>query len=140
MAATRSVKQLNLQTLRDTFAVARLALAEPVPEWARMGSFSSLTRTEGELSIVCPEANVPVNVTCERGLKCLRVAGPVDFSMVGILASLLDPLAAAGVAVFVISTFDTDYLFVKARDFEHCMQALGAAGHHLTLDDKSAHR
>jgi hypothetical protein len=138
MAATRSVKRVKLQTLPDTFAVAKLAADELAPEWANMGSFSSVTRTGGELSIVCPEANVPLDVPSERGFKCLCVKGPLEFSMVGILASLLDPLAAAGVAVFVISTFDTDYLLVKVEEFERTAHALLAAGHRVTPGHDSA--
>jgi hypothetical protein len=139
MAATRSVTQMNLRTLRDIFAVAKLPADKPVPEWANTGPFSSVTRTGGELSIVCPEENVPADLTSERGFRCLRVAGALDFSTVGILVSLLDPLANAGVAVFVISTFDTDYFLVKADQFELCACALNEAGHRVTFEDEPAY-
>jgi uncharacterized protein len=126
---------LNLEVLPGTFAVTKLAPGSPTPDWATRGPFTSVTRTTEELSIVGPEENVPPEAKCERGWRCLRVAGPLDFSMVGILASLLDPLAAAGVAVFVISTFDTDYILVKAHEFEKCARALEAVGHQVHQDN-----
>lgn len=128
---------LTLVALRGTFAVSKLPAGIPTPAWATPGPLTSVTRTQGELSIVCAAEDVPADVCSERGWRCLRVAGQPDFSMVGILASLLAPLAEAGIAVFVISTFDTDYLLVKADDFERCAQALDAAGHQVTLVDNS---
>jgi hypothetical protein len=68
-------------------------------------------------------------VRCEGGWRALRVAGSLDFSLVGVLAGLLDPLARAGVSVFVLSTFDTDYLLVKGHDLEKALAALRRAGH-----------
>ncbi len=124
---------LTIQTLPGHFAVSKLAAGAPVPGWASDAPFSSVTRTSDELSIVCPEENVPSDVTSERGFRCLRIAGPLDFSMVGILASLLEPLADAGIAVFVVSTFDTDFLLVKARDLEPAAFALERAGHEISL-------
>jgi hypothetical protein len=123
---------LQLRTIDGRFAVTRLPAESPLPEWASGGPFSSVTRTAGELSIVCREENVPLNVTSERGFKCLCVADPLEFTLVGVLAAILEPLADAGVAVFVVSTFDTDYLMVKERDFEACIQALVRAGHRVS--------
>jgi hypothetical protein len=87
---------LRLIILPDTFAVCRLPADSTVPAWAT-GDFLSITRTADELSIVCLDAAVPEDVQCERGLRCLRVAGSLDFSLVGVLASLAVPLAEAGV-------------------------------------------
>ena len=123
---------LNLEVVPGAFAVTKLAAGVPTPEWATRGIFTSVTRTREELSIVCPEENVPEEVSSERGWKCVRAAGQLDFSIVGVLASLVQPLANAGIAVFVISTFDTDYLLVKAADFERSGQVLSAAGHRVT--------
>lgn len=123
--------RLALTLLADTFAVCRLSKSSPVPAWASSGQFFSITRTADELSVVCPQSVVPDGVRCERGWRCLRVAGPMDFSMIGVVASLVTPLAEAGISVFVVSTFDTDYLLVKEVDLERAMAALGLAGHTL---------
>src|SRR5271168_2666618 len=98
---------LTLLALQDSFAVSKMSPDIPIPTWAASGSLVSITRTRDELSIVCREEDVPFDVTaCERAWRCLRVAGRIDFGMVGILASLVDPLAKAGIPVFVLSTFD----------------------------------
>jgi hypothetical protein len=131
---------LALVRVRDTFAVSKLPAGSPIPDWALRGSLISVTRTEGELSIVCPESDVPVDVLSERGWRCLRVAGQLDLAQVGILASLVGPLAEAGVAVFVVSTFDTDILLVRSGDLERAEKALHKAGHRVMLDPGSQDR
>jgi aminoglycoside 6'-N-acetyltransferase I len=121
-------RQQALLVLAGTFAVCRLGGAAPVPAWTA-GDFLSVTRTAEELSVVCPEAAVPEGVQCERGWRCLRVAGAVPFSAVGTLAALAGPLAAAGVSLFAVSTFDTDYLLVKGDHLARAVGALRGAGH-----------
>ncbi len=90
------------------------------------GGFFSVTRTADELSIVCREELLPKDCAQEKGFRLFKVEGPLDFSLTGILATLLNPLAAAGVAVFTISTYDTDYLMVKAGKLEEAISALSA--------------
>ncbi len=123
---------LSLFLLKGDFAVCRLKQDAPQPDWGQQGQFYALVRTPDELSIVCAERFVPPGVPCERGWSCLGVAGPLDFSLVGILASLSASLAQAGVSLFAVSTFDTDYLLVKTRDLEKALAALSAAGHRIT--------
>jgi|SRR5579884_1653336 hypothetical protein len=120
---------LTLHTLDGTFAICRLESHTPVPPWAAASAFFSITRTADELSIVCPEESVPEGIPCERGWRCLRVAGTIPFSVVGVLASLTTPLADAGIIVFAISTFDTDYLFIKAEDLARAVVILREQGH-----------
>ncbi|HWE37600.1 MAG TPA: ACT domain-containing protein [Isosphaeraceae bacterium] len=119
---------LELLVLDGPYAIARLGPEEPTPIWATGGGFVSVTRTGDELSIICEEGAVPEGVRCERGWRALRVAGTLDFSAVGILARLAGPLAVAGVAICVVSTFDTDYLLVRASDLDRAVAALRAAG------------
>jgi hypothetical protein len=119
----------TLLLLEGSFAVCRLAADAPVPAWATTGAFSSITRTPDELSIVCAEEAVPEGVQCERGWRCLRVAGAIAFSVVGVLAALAGPLAEAGVSLFAVSTFDTDYLLVKEQDLSAAQAALRRSGH-----------
>jgi hypothetical protein len=121
--------QLHLTPLPGTYAVCRLAPDEPLPEWATRGDFITITRTGGELSVVCPEGAVPEGVRREAGWRCLGVVGTLDFSLVGVLASLVVPLAEAGVSVFAVSTFDTDYLLVRETDLGRATIALRDAGH-----------
>jgi hypothetical protein len=125
--------RLRLLAITGTFTVCKLPLTATIPEWATGGSLFSVTRTADELSVVCAEAVVPKDVTCERGWRCLRVAGAMPFTLVGVLAALTAPVAKAGVGVFALSTFDTDYLLVKEVDFERAVAALRAAGHVVEL-------
>ena len=122
-------RALTLDLLDGRFAVCRLAPSAQVPGWALGGAFSSATRTEAELSLVCPEAGVPPDVLSERGWRCLRVRGPLGFGMTGVLAGLASPLASSGVSIFVVSTYDTDYLLVQERDLDRARDALSRAGH-----------
>jgi hypothetical protein len=122
--------RLDLVLLAAPYAVCRLPAGAAAPAWA-VGEFASVTRTAEELSVVCREEAVPQGVRCERGWRCLRVAGTLDFALVGVLVSLVVPLAEAGVAVFAVSTFDTDYLLVKEDDLAKAAEALVAAGHSI---------
>lgn len=123
-------RSLTLETLPGRYAVCRLGATEAVPAWATSpAAFSSVTRSEAELSIVCDEAAVPGGTQAEGGWRALRVRGPLGFGMTGILASLASPLASSGVSIFVVSTYDTDYLMVQERDLERARHALERAGH-----------
>lgn len=136
-------ERLTLNVLPDAFAVCRLAPITPgapltLPEWARLeaGPFVSVTCTADECSIVCAESAVPETIIAERGWRCLRVHGPLDFSLTGILAGLAGALAAAGISIFAISTYDTDYLLVRRERLEDAIRALQAEGH---LVDSGSH-
>ena len=121
----------KLELLPDIYAVCRLDKNAPVPDWGIRGPFSSITRTAGELSVVCPEAQVPGGVNKEGGWKILMVEGPLDFSLTGVLASLIAPLAREGISVFALSTHDTDYLLVKKEQLEKAVRALRGEGYEV---------
>lgn len=120
---------MTLYLLEPRFAVCRLSSDAALQLPA--GSLASLTRTGEELSLVCEEARAPEAGRCERGWRALKVAGPLEFSQVGVLASLAAPLAEAGVSLFALSTYDTDYLLVKADALEQAVAALTNAGHYV---------
>ena len=125
--------RLTLLPLDGVFAICRLEPDAPVPVWATGGEFVAITRTAEELSIVCPEAAVPGDVQSERGWRAWRLAGTFDLSAaIGVLASVTAPLAEAGVGLFAVSTFDTDYLLVKADNAARATEALRGAGHTVT--------
>jgi hypothetical protein len=124
--------RLLLELLPDTLAICRLEPAETVPPWAdRSRRFFTISRTAEELSITAIDSAVPAEVSCERGYRALRVRGPLPLDLVGILASIADPLAAAGLGIFAISTYDTDYVLVKGRDVDTAVKALEQAGHQV---------
>jgi uncharacterized protein len=121
---------MNLSILPDSIAIVRLSPEQEIPQWVWQDrSFLSLTRTTEELSIVCASSSVPTAVQCEKDWVAIKVQGPLDFSLTGILAGLAGPLAAHGIPIFAISTFDTDYLLVKKRDLSRAKEALEQAEH-----------
>lgn len=126
---------MNLTLLAARLAVCRLPGGAAVPGWAMSGPMWSVTGTGDELSIICVEellpGNPPPEMKIEGGWRCLKVAGPLDFSLTGILAGLTGCLAGAQVPVFAFSTFDTDYIMIKDGDLEKALAALGAAGHRI---------
>lgn len=124
---------LTLTVLPGRYAISKLDAKADVPLWAREGQFVSVTRTAAELSIVCPEEKVPAGVSCVPGWRVLKCEGPLDWALTGIVASLAEPLANAGVAIFPIATHDTDYLLIREPQLEHAIQALTGYGHAIRV-------
>jgi hypothetical protein len=122
----------TLVLLKDVYAVCRLDADAPFPDWLAGSPFVSVTRSADELSVVCRQDAVPEGVRREQGWRCLRVAGTLDFALVGVLAALLVPLEEAGISVFAVSSFDTDWLLVKEEELARATAALAAAGHRVT--------
>ncbi len=119
-----------------TVLPGKFAICQLDPGWplsVPRGRFASVTVTGREVSLVCEEEEVPSGYReCAVGYRLLRVQGPLDLSLVGILASLSDTLAESGISVFCISTFETDYLLVKATDLVRAVRALRIAGHQVS--------
>lgn len=127
------MKSLRLTVLPYRLAISRLQSHAPLPGWAVDGPFFSITRTADELSIVCLEEQAPGDVTVERGWRCLKVEGPLDFALTGILADLAGALASADISIFAVSTFDTDYLLVKEETLDGAVETLTVAGHRCEI-------
>ncbi|HEX8408796.1 MAG TPA: ACT domain-containing protein [Thermoanaerobaculia bacterium] len=124
---------LRIAILPHRLAVCRLAPDAPLPSWIA-GTFTSVTRTDEELSVICDDDAVPADVKAERGWRALRVLGPIPFEVTGVAAALVSPLAAAGISVFLLATFDTDYLLLKDEVFARALDVLRAAGHDVSHD------
>ena len=124
--------QLTLLLFDGCLAVCRLPSNSPVPPWAfAKGPLSSITRSEKELSIICGETAVPSGVRCERGWRVMKVENSLNFAQTGILVALAAPLADAGVSIFTVSTFDSQYLMVKEASIELALKILVNAGHEI---------
>lgn len=124
-------RRCTLGLMPERLAVCRLEATAVVPDWALAGSFFAVTRTPEELSIVCEAARIPPGVQSAVGWRALRVTGPLDFDEVGILASLATSLAAAGIPIFVLSTYDSDTVLVREAMLQATLAALRAAGHRI---------
>lgn len=126
------MQQLSLSLLPGRLAVCRLGPNEAIPQWVFSTSFWSVTRTDEELSLILPEELVPSSWKAEKGWRCLKVLGPLDFSITGIIASLSTLLAEAGVSILAISTYDTDYLLVRSGDVDRAKEILIEHGHRIS--------
>jgi hypothetical protein len=122
-------RSFELSLLAETFTICHLAADAAVPEWAMQGQFFSITRTSDELSVIAEKALVPARLRTDVTWRAMKVHGPFDLSEVGVLAPLVAPLAAVGVSVFAVSTFDTDYLLVQCSQLREAITALRNAAH-----------
>jgi hypothetical protein len=113
----------------ETCSVCRLSADEGIPHWVPAAGFVSITRTADELSVVCASGSVPPSVRAEHGFRILKIDGPLDFSLTGILSAVAGPLAEAGISIFAVSTYDTDYVLLKAKALTQAVAVLQAAGH-----------
>lgn len=129
--------RLTLVLLPDRLTIARASATQAIPPRLSGAAFCSITRTAEELSVVAPDDVVPHDWRRDDGWRALRVGGPLDLGLSGVLASLTAPLAAAEVPMFAVSTFDTDYVLVRASRLHEAFAALQAGGH-TVIDAPSA--
>jgi len=127
----KSTPRLSLTLLPQTLALCGLDPEAPWPDWVQGPGLVSLTRTEEELSLICPQDRLPAGLTAQRGWRCFKVGGPLDPNQTGVLAALSEPLAQAGVSLLVVSTFETDYILIKEKDLSRAVEVWERAGHHI---------
>lgn len=107
---------MKIKALEEKFTVCKIQDVSGV-DFTR--PFVFLAKTDWELSLVCETEHVPPDVThAEPGWRAFRVDQALDFGLVGIIAGITKVLAEAGISVFVVSTYDTDYVLLKEKDFE----------------------
>jgi uncharacterized protein len=128
-----------LEVLNDHLAICRTDRDRPLPSWAKAaaGEFISVTRTRDELSIIVSDPRAPSGAKCERDWRPIMVKGPLDFNQVGIIAGLSGTLADAGISIFALSTYDTDYIMVKQGDLDRALATLRDAGYSLSQSRSS---
>ncbi len=126
-----SDKILTLKSLEGTYCVLRLSKDEPFPPWINHEAFFSITKTFDELSIVCLEQNIPEDIPREGGFEILKVEGPLDFSLTGVIAGISGVLAQNGISLFTVSTFDTDYILIRAEAMASAKLALTQANYEI---------
>lgn len=113
---------LKLESLPGAYSMHRLGTDSDIPEIT--AGFNSVTITSEEISIVCIDESEIDSITCSKGWKGFKVSGPLKLDLVGILHRLTSPLKDAGIPVFAISTYNTDYLFVPGDTWEEAIKAL----------------
>ena len=121
----------TLERFPETLAVVRLAPGAVIPEWAESSSVFSITATGTETSLVCAARSVPTKAVHRRPFTAFAVKGPLDFALTGVLVALLTPLAEAGISVFTLSTYDTDWILVPVGDADRAAEAWRGQGHEV---------
>ncbi len=121
----------TLSVLPGEYAIARLDADARPPLESLAGPFWSVTRTPDEVSLVCVADSLSDGPQIQKGWAALKLHGPFPFELTGILASVLEPLRDAGIGIFAVSTFDTDYVLVAQERLPEALEALRAAGHHI---------
>ena len=132
-------RRFLIHQLSEHIAVVRMGPRDEVPAWASTGPLSAVVRTPEELTIVCSQTVVPGSLKSEPDWVTFKLEGPLPFSMTGVLASLLGPLASGSIPVFVVSTFDTDYILVKAGHAQRAREIFEAEGHKVTGQETLSH-
>ena len=121
--------KLVLSVLLETFTIHKLSPDASTPEEILKSNYYSVSKTENELSLVCSEVIEVQSLQSSKGWKCIKVAGPLDFNLTGILAGISDILAKGNISIFAISTFDTDYILVRTQDLSSARTTLRLAGY-----------
>jgi len=124
---------LDLIVLPDVLAVCRLPAGAPLSVPDESVGLFSVVRTREETSVVCAESAAPSGARVEAGWRAIKVVGPLDLALTGVLVSFASPLAEAGVPVFAVSTFDTDYVLVRDHSIPEAVEALKRAGHRVSV-------
>lgn len=128
----------TLRLLPDSLAVCRLEPDAAIPWWASVAPFFSITRTTDELSVICASSRVPRGTNATYGWRVLKLHGQFHHDLTGIMNAVVKPLAAAGVSILPIATFETDYVLVRDTQLEAAMAALHGAGHRVLREQPGA--
>jgi len=127
-----SQRQLKLSLLKDKYAICTLPNTAPIPDWALTETPVSITRTDKELTIVCAQDIIPLELQCDFNWRCFKIDGSFDLNQIGVISSISSPLADAGISIYVISTYDTDYFLVQNENLEQAISTLSDIGHNIT--------
>jgi hypothetical protein len=122
---------LNIEILESTYCVCKGLPTVLIQDLSNKSSFFSFTKTTDEFSVVCEQHLISdyLKVTCEKDWKILKILGPLEFTLVGILSNISSLLAEANISLFTISTYDTDYILVKEKSLLQAIHVLEKAGH-----------
>jgi len=121
--------RLRLSILPEVFTICSLPPDGTIPDISQIPSIISITKTPKELTLICDENHIPDNWKKSGQWKCIKVEGCFDLNAVGVLASIAEPLAQNKISIFVLSTFETDYILIHAEDVNTAVSCLTEFGH-----------
>ena len=129
MQKITALPKLVLSVLFETFTIHKLSRDASIPEAILKSNYYSISKTKNELSLICSDVIEVQSLQSSKGWKCIKVTGPLDFNLTGILAGISDILSKENISIFAISTFDTDYILVRTQDLTSARTALRLAGY-----------
>jgi uncharacterized protein len=121
----KNMKKFTLSILPEKLGICHFDKKSPIPGWAEDVSFCSVTRTKDELSVVCPQDKIPGGVLAEKNWRAFKLEGADDIHSVGVISALAQPLAGAGISIFNISTYQTNYILVEEKNLTKAVEILG---------------
>ena len=126
-------RKLKLSLLKNKYAICTLPNTAPIPDWALTEILISITRTDKELTIVCKQDMIPSELQSDINWRCFKIDGSFDLNQTGVISSISSPLADAGISIYVISTYDTDYFLVQDQNLQKAISTLSNSGHSITI-------
>lgn len=130
------IMNLDFTILKDTYAIYRFGKDSSVPDWIDNSDFYSLTRTQDELSIVCKQVDITLEdkIMIDKHWRILKINGPLDLSLIGIIANISDLFKRNKISIFPISTYDTDYILIKNPNLDKAITVLKNKGHKILFE------
>ena len=127
---------MQLIVLKKKYSIYRFANESHLPDWIYLSDFYSITKTKDELSVVTlQDITDSENTISSKDWRIIKIAGPLDLSLIGIIAEISTILKNKSIPIFTVSTFDTDYILVKQKDLEVGIKALTEKGHNVILEE-----
>jgi hypothetical protein len=125
---------MNFEVLEAKYAIYRFGNGSVLPDWIYSSGFYSITKTKDEISVVAVQNNlISSNILCNKDWRIIKIQGPLDFSLVGIIAEISAIFKKKKISIFTISTYDTDYFLIKQKDLDIAIQALNKNDHIVSI-------
>jgi uncharacterized protein len=125
----------NLKVLPKKFSILKFQPDSILPGWIYLSDFYSITKTQEELSVVAAQPDsFEDNITASKNWRVLKIIGPLDFSLIGVIADISNILKDASVTIFTISTYNTDYILVKQKDLDVTIKSLRDKNYNIMID------
>lgn len=127
---------LTFILLSDKYSIYRFRREAILPDWIYSSEFYSITQTTDELSVIATQSEIILdNAVINNDWRILKIAGPLDFSLIGIIADVSGIFKKKRISIFAISTFDTDYIMIKEKDLNPGLEALRENGHKISIEN-----
>lgn len=122
----------NLTVLEKKYSIYKFQKGSVLPEWVYSSEFCSVTKTDEELSVVTAQTDhISDWVDCSKDWRILKIEGPLDFSLIGVIADISAIFKEVKISVFIISTYNTDYILVKEKDLDSSIASLHNKGYNI---------